>query len=195
MPANNLGISVTKRAPQWFFDRKIVIDAIGRANAMGLSKAGAFVRQRARTSIRRRKSISEPGQPPHAHAKGNTFASIKAIFFAFEPRRASVVIGPVGLGNRKTIFGSYSAGAVPNLLEFGGTALRRRPVRKFSGRKATPLQRKAFKALLATGQIQRKPVVMQSYTANYRPRPFMGPALKAESPNFPSFWKSSLRAG
>ena len=43
---------------QFFFDRQIVIDAVGRAGAKNLSKAGSFIRRSARSSLRRRKKIN-----------------------------------------------------------------------------------------------------------------------------------------
>src|SRR5690554_2357245 len=73
-----------------FFDRVAVIKAITAAERRVLSKAGAFVRKRARTSIRPRKSISAPGRPPHSH-QGDLRRSI---FFGYEPANRSVVIGP-----------------------------------------------------------------------------------------------------
>ncbi len=59
-----IGMRVDKRM---FFDRKRVVDATDRATRRVLSKFGAFVRQTARRSIRRRRSVSQPGQPPSSH--------------------------------------------------------------------------------------------------------------------------------
>jgi hypothetical protein len=72
-----------------FFDRSAVTDAVSAAKKKGLSKAGAFVRQRARTSIRRRKKSAEPGKPPSAHG-----GQIKLIFFAWDAAAETVVVGP-----------------------------------------------------------------------------------------------------
>jgi len=60
-------------------------------HAQVLSKFWAFVRQRARTSIRKRKGTSQPGSPPYSHVG----LLRKFILFAYEPARQSVVIGPV----------------------------------------------------------------------------------------------------
>jgi ribosomal 50S subunit-associated protein YjgA (DUF615 family) len=73
-----------------FFDRKIVIDAMDRAARNVLSKFGAFVRQRAKSSIRQRKRASDPGKPPSSH----TGVLKDFIFFGYEADRQSVVIGP-----------------------------------------------------------------------------------------------------
>ena len=96
-----------------FFDRQAVTNAADRATRKVLSKFGAFVRQTARTSIRRRKSISEPGQPPSSH----TGLLKRNIFFVFSPEARSVVIGPILL-NKGT--------DAPRLLEHGDTVVRKR---------------------------------------------------------------------
>ena len=96
-----------------FFDRPAVTSAVDRAERKVLSRFGAFVRRGARSSIRKRKSISQPGSPPSSHVGllKNT------IFFVYEPNRSNVVIGPLLL-NKGT--------DAPALLEHGGTVNRRR---------------------------------------------------------------------
>jgi hypothetical protein len=73
-----------------FFDRESVIKAEDAASRKTLSKFGAFVRRRAQTSIRPRRDVSQPGQPPSSHV--GTLR--KMIFFAYDKDRRSVVIGP-----------------------------------------------------------------------------------------------------
>lgn len=51
-----------------FFDRKAVLAAVDKATLRVLSKFGAFVRRRAKSSIRKRKKASPPGQPPSSHS-------------------------------------------------------------------------------------------------------------------------------
>ncbi len=80
-----------------FFDSKKVMAATTKAERRVLSRFGAYVRRSARSSIRRRKKPSAPGQPPSSH----TGLLKRFIFFAYEPRRRSVVIGPARL-NQKT---------------------------------------------------------------------------------------------
>lgn len=96
---------------KFFFDRKVVIDAVDRATRKALSKAGAFIRTRSKSSIRSRKKVSAPGSPPSSH----TGDLKKRIFFGYEPATKSVVVGPV----------RFRAGEAPRLLEFGGQARRR----------------------------------------------------------------------
>ncbi len=55
-----------------FFDTDRVKRAAGVAARRNLSKVGAFVRTGARSSIRKRKGISTPGQPPSSRACGQT---------------------------------------------------------------------------------------------------------------------------
>ena len=105
---------------QMFFDRQAVIDVVGRANAKNLSRAGSFIRRSARSSLRRRKRVSEPGQPPSVHTQDRV-ATLKNIWFVFERRRASVVVGPLRL-NGSTLRGSNRS-TVPELLELGGSAV------------------------------------------------------------------------
>lgn len=135
-------------AKRGFFDRETVKRSVDAGTRKVLSKFGAFVRQRAKTSIRRRKGTSPPGGPPHSHVG----LLRKFILFGYDPDRKSVVIGPT-----LTTEGSDA----PRLLEHGGeTTLETRDGSK---------------------------------PARYRPRPFMGPAFEAETPQLPALWKNSVR--
>ena len=96
-----------------FFDRTAVTNAADRAERRVLSRFGAFVRRGARSSIRRRKSVSQPGSPPSSH----TGLLKRNIFFIYERQRSNVVIGPILL-NKGT--------DAPAILEHGGSVTRRR---------------------------------------------------------------------
>jgi len=98
------------RLKNLFFDSKAVRDRTDRATRRVLSRFGAFVRRSARSSIRRRKRTSQPGSPPSSH----TGLLKRFIFFGYDPRKESVVIGPVRLTQK-------GRGEAPNLLEYGGT--------------------------------------------------------------------------
>ena len=102
-----IGLRVSE-AKGLFFDSKKVQSATTKAERRVLSRFGAYVRRSARSSIRRRKRASAPGQPPSSH----TGLLKRFIFFAYEPRRRSVVIGPVRLNQK-------SGEALP-ALEHGG---------------------------------------------------------------------------
>lgn len=101
-----------KSALSGFFDRKKVFNAVDKATRRVLSRFGAFVRQTAKSSIRRRKSISKPGSPPTSW----TGLLKKFLFFSFDRSKRSVVIGPARLNK--------SSNDAPELLEHGGRAKR-----------------------------------------------------------------------
>jgi len=73
-----------------FFDRRPIIESLGRATAAALSKAGAFVRTRGRSKLRKRRASAAANQPPSSHV-----GSLKnKTFFSFDPSTRSVVVGP-----------------------------------------------------------------------------------------------------
>jgi hypothetical protein len=150
---------ITFRVVERFFDRPAVVNAIDQAKRRELSRAGAFVRTTARRSIRpagkralqdrpfrgargRRGSdptVSRPGQPPRLHTKNNR--NLKLIFFAWEPARQSVIVGPV-------LFKSAAGVRIPEVLEHGGRSyVKDRKGRRKSVRvKARPFMKPALKA-------------------------------------------------
>lgn len=97
---------IDMRIKSMFFDRAKIIRAVSRAKRQVLSKAGAFIRQRARSSIRKRKGTSRPGEPPSSH----TGLLRRFILFGYDRRSDSVVVGAVG----------FRRSTAPNVLEFGG---------------------------------------------------------------------------
>jgi hypothetical protein len=118
-----------------FFDRQKVLKAVDRATARVLSRFGAFVRQSAKTSIKKRKAASQPGQPPSSH----TGLLRNFIFFGYDRPKKSVVIGPVRLSNK-------SGDALPTL-EYGGRAKiqdRKKKRNKVIKIKARPFMQPAF---------------------------------------------------
>ena len=188
-----------------FFDRQAVVEAVGRANAKVLSKAGAFIQRRAKSSIRKRKRVSDPGQPPSSHV--GTLRNL--IYFSFDPPTRSVVVGPTPLG---------STGIVPPVLEYGGQAPRRRTPAGASGSWAAPAksastgQRLARRKknrdgkLVTYARLQTTDQVDRANRLNeelYGPefvggnrieaRPYMGPALQKEMPSLPALWANSIR--
>jgi len=111
-----------RQAREGFFDTRLVAGAVDAATRRALSRLGAFVRQRAKTSIRKRNRPSEPGQPPSSH----TDLLKRFLFFAWDPASKSVVVGPVVL--------SGHSGEALAALEHGGTSL----VRTAAGRLRPP---------------------------------------------------------
>ena len=107
-----IGVSI-KQAKGLFFDQAKVGRAMSKAERRVLSKFGAYIRRTAKSSIRKRKRVSQVGSPPSSH----TGLLKKFIFFLYEPERRSVIIGPVLLGKGTD---------APRLLEHGGSAVRRK---------------------------------------------------------------------
>jgi hypothetical protein len=133
----------------------------------------------------------------------------------------SGIVGPLRL-NQKAYQGGVmlASGSVPKVMEFGGTigirekleniaegirAPRKGPKRNLSARqrqamiariKANPTASGVFVAGQAWVRMgRRKPVAGQPTRvriATYPKRPFMGPALKAEAPKFPSLWTGGM---
>lgn len=106
-------------AKTMFFDRPKVMRSMDDATQKALSRFGAFVWRRSRSSIRKRKKTSEPGQPPSSH----TDLYKKNIYFGYNAETRSVVIGPIRL-NR-------GAEGMPEALERGGEST----IKTISGRK------------------------------------------------------------
>ncbi|CAN5495746.1 hypothetical protein BH11PLA2_BH11PLA2_22780 [soil metagenome] len=101
-----IGLSF-EAAKRGFFDRALVQSKVDKATRKVFSKFGAYVRQRAKTSIRKRKGTSPPGGPPYSHVG----LLRKFLFFAYDAERQSVVIGPTLL---------RAGSQAPKLLEHGG---------------------------------------------------------------------------
>lgn len=152
-----------------FFDRAKVKAAMDRAAHKVLSRLGAYVRQRAKTSLRYRDRASLPGNPPSVHRTGlrrktnkktgtRTVQAVsplrELILFAWDASRRSVVIGPVLL---------RAGSKVPALLEYGGV-----------GEVRDPVTRKVRKAAFA-------------------PRPYMRPALDEELKLLPPNWRDTIK--
>jgi len=94
------------RIKELFFDRKAVIDAVDKAKRVVLSKGARFIRVAAKSSIRKRKRPSSPGQPPSSHT-----GLLRRILFGWDQSTKSVVVGPVRLNK---------PGMAPQALEHGG---------------------------------------------------------------------------
>jgi hypothetical protein len=146
-----------REAQQGFFDREVIDRKVDAQMKRVLSRFGAFVRTRDRTSIRYGKGTSAAGRPPTAHRSMSRMKTNKKgeskqqsvsplrefIFFAYDESdgRPTVVIGPILLNGSKP--------GVLRIIEAGGeetfTDVRGRTV-----------------------------------TRHYRPHPHTGPAFQTE---------------
>lgn len=171
---------VSTKVTKLFFDRAEVQKRIGKAQASALSRQGAFVRRRARTSVlRRRKRVSMAGSPPSIHSTGG----LKEIYFFYDPRSQSVVVGPVRLN--KATYTTRGRSTLPNLLEFGGTARIMEVQRKPGG----PWFRQDLRR-------RRRPSnKYRTRNARYKPRPFMSVALDMEikAGTIADLWRNAVQ--
>ena len=154
-----------------FFDATPVIRAMDDATRRVLSKFGSFVRTRARTSMKKRKTPSAPGRPPRVvtgHLR-------RLIFFGYDFAKASVVIGPTPF---------RGPAIAPRLLEEGGTTVAKRD--RFW---------RAGVGSNAKGQFTRGKWgrVAKGEPIRVAPRPYMGPAFHKEIPSLPALWRDSIR--
>jgi hypothetical protein len=106
-----------------FFDRDAVAAKVDAGKRRVFGRFGAFVRTRARSSIRKRRQPSPPGQPPSSHA-----GQLRLIFFAWDEQSQSVVVGPVPFAAKRV-----GAGVVPGLLERGGDSVIRGKRKRYQG--------------------------------------------------------------
>ena len=187
MARSAIGFTVSQ-AKKLFFDRRTVMSATNRAERRVLSKFGAFVMRRAKTSMKaggKSNKTSPPGQPPRSHGAR---LLRQFIFFVYEQRRSSVVIGPAKLNTRT------GDGDTPEVLEHGGTTRRFFVIRNKEGKVDAQGNVRD-----TSGRFRGKAVrIVHSRKAKprrvrYKPRPFMGPAFEAEKPNLPAMWKDSVR--
>ncbi len=190
-----------------FFDDPKVIAITTEKERKPLSKAGAFVRRRQMSIIRRRKRASNPGEPPSAH--GDDLK--KRIEFDYDSASRGVVVGAIKLNKVQFAASLFSQTTVPHTLEFGGQGTR------VEERLAGPLRetnwigsdyrRKETKHAISmfrkTGQRQITlnlserggPPVFVAYRivkATIEARPSVGPALEHERPKFPGLFANSL---
>ena len=180
--------SIGMHMTDYFFDRQTVIERMSKANLKALSRAGAFIRQRARTSLRRRKSTSAPGSPPSVHS-ADRIATLKNILFALDRQQNSLVVGPVLLNQVEDSWIDLGRTTVPQLHEFGDIV--RILEWSWDGGRTWSRRDRRFRHTSR----KRKEVyhfIERRRRARYQARPFMGPALEAERKNIPDAWAGTL---
>ena len=151
-------------AKKTFFDRQKVLTAVDKATARVFSRFGAYVRQRAKTSIRKRKATSAPGQPPSSHAG---FLK-RFIYFGYDRPKKSVVIGPVLIN--KGGQGSPDGTTVLPALEYGGQSVVSTRYKRSRNKKYN-----------------------KQRTIHIQARPFMQPAFENEKSKLPALWANSIK--
>lgn len=166
-----------------FFDREKVISAIDKKERGLLSRFGAFVRTRARSSIRKvgkKGAPSSPGQPP----KSRTGFLKKWILFAFDPSARSVIVGPSKLNQVYwNHAGEPRGGTVPQVLEEGGQIGVLEWFRRGRWSRAD---------LRMKRRISEQNIPTRLRTVTIAARPFMGPAFAKELPRGLALWRDAV---
>lgn len=171
-----------------FFDRAAVQLAMDRRAAVVLSGLGAFVRQRARSSIRapgKRKQASKPGKPP----KNQTGLLRDNILFWYDHGNQGVTIGPIMLNRPSPRWVMGTNKPTPAVLEHGGT-LRVHEV-QVGGRwwKVPPND-----PWLSRGKMRF--AMRRERNLTIAPRPYMHPALEKTLGNpreMMKLWRNAIR--
>lgn len=155
---------------QAFFDRDKIIKAVDRASRKAISKSLAYIRTSQRSSLRRRKKVSRPGQTPSIHSRDPN-ASLKKILFAYDERTKSGVVGPVLLNSSKARMRLNKP--LPAVLEAGGVLTLNEESYDGQTWRQASLRRR------------RKPlpsyVKKRTRKVNIAARPSAGPALEKET--------------
>ena len=165
------------RVTELFFNSKKVIDRVDAARRRVLSRQGAFVRTAARSSIRKRKKASAPGQPPSSHE-----GSLKRfLLFYYDPQAETVVIGPQRTSTAATGVGGEPATQV---LEYGGDVLMHEVQRKGRWVRRPPRAAAKEAGYGARTRVRR---------ARVAARPYMAPALERAMKDLAKDWKGEVR--
>lgn len=170
---------VDYKLTEFFFDRLAVQNRLEAKELRAMSRIGAFLMRGAQKSIKRRKSSSVPGSPPHAHSTDRV-ATLKNILFGYDPGSRSVVVGPVLLSRRrkrKAFFLERS----------------KRMIRKSDARGIKELEggiwikdiepSAPITVMNEFGGTARATIDDQPATLRFRARPTMGPTLERERKN------------
>ena len=149
------------RIKSLFFDREAVIRQMDAASHRVLNHFGGLCMKIARNSIRSRHAVSSPGQPPSSHvgatnrlirkahkaagtAPPKLSRGIKEIYYSWDAKPRSVVIGPIKFNSSQLAATHGPAGDFLNvleLLEYGGSAVRKG---RFCTYRARPFMGPAF---------------------------------------------------
>ncbi len=199
------GQTVSKTVSQLresYFAPGIVLDRMDRAHAQVSRKFGAFVRQRAKTSMRYTLKSAAPGTPAAAHksqmrTKTNRKTGVskpqlvsperEGIFFYYDPQTRTVIIGPtLWVHSRKT--GNPTSGTIPETLEFGGSITILEVLREARNSKKFGHLPQRWKQ--ARERISGRPSRMR--TINVSAHPTMNLAFMAELPQLIGYYRNSM---
>ncbi len=167
---------VTYKMADYFFDRAIVDQRLAKQEARAMSRIGAFIRTSAKQSIRRRKSVSQPGSPPSAHSS-DKIATLKNIPLCVRSAKAFGCCRTSETEPSQSRLDQLWNITVPRLMEAGGVVVIKEERWKPTREKEYPWRRR---------DLRRKGSENKEYRqrrAIYKARPFMAPALERERRN------------
>ncbi len=192
-----------------FFNRAKVMAAVEEGQRVALMRGGAIVRRVAQFSMRYRKSASQPGTPPSARSGSEGSLLRKFLFFAYDEPSRGVVVGPVKLGNRRSLPSLHEHGGVLSLVhrepknvgESGPIRIVEEgfwdfgPATRFI--KGDPRQRQVvYGKLTSAAQVERANRLQEEMYAHgdrrYPPRPYMRPALERSRERILKVWENVL---
>ena len=182
-----------------FMDLTAVRTPIDRASRQVHSRFGAFVRKKAKWSIRKRKKSSVAPAPPSSH----TGFLKRLIVFNVENNGRNVVIGPLLMG-RRVVDGSPIGGmTVPEVLEYGGSISVDEYQREYTPNGRSQVismgidpdrwHRIGKKRLWHKGGQPLRIRQRRRRTLSIAARPFMQPAFDAELPKLAGMWADSVK--
>lgn len=161
----DINIRSTSNAPA-------VIRRLAAADRKFLSWYGGALRKSIRRNVRKRKSTSKPDKGPTQWAGSN--AGLRRVSYEVSKQGQSVIVGVIKFTGKQS-----TVGAVPGLMEEGGTSSRRFffKIKSKSGGRPRLLMR------VPTGTAKK--LVSMVYhrkakprTVRYKARPFVGPAFE-----------------
>lgn len=182
-------LQLTTELTDAFFDAAQVIKRIDDGERRRLGRIGAYIRNAARWSLRRRKKTSEAGSPPSVHSR-DAYATLRNILYAYQASSHSVIVGPVGIGRK------VQGLTVPEIHEFGATVRLKQYQRKDD--KDSRGRAIDHSKWFSVSQSAREVPWMRyrMHNARYRKRRFMEPALMKPKVQLMILdqWRGSLAA-
>lgn len=109
------------KASPLFFDSPKLIAMMDKAKREVMSAQGAFVRQKAKSLLKPRRTPSAPGQPPRVHGRDSHLRRL--IFFVYDPIAEDVIIGPEAISRTRGFTSNEFGKTTPQRLEGGGAVI------------------------------------------------------------------------
>lgn len=210
-------MKITFDTKRLFFDRPAIMRAVDRAAHRALNRAGGKLRLMAQRSMRyvsqpkkegKRRKTSAPGRPPRA-VRPHPWIR-KHLYYAWDPQKKSVLVGPALFGRRTGAPARLEKGGRVRIkntrrkirrvgdggeIDIGGSGATVKPAVNWRGE--TILVR--YGLLHTAAQAQRANELNEwlygpeEFDATIEPRPYMGPALEKMLPQLPKELAGTVR--